>query len=349
MVKKILSIAMATVMAFGLTTTTDVTSWAAPAKPDSDTTETGSSKTGKTSTENKADQRSDLTRDPDIDFDAFSRPIEDRPHYVAIGDSYSVAGWGPVTFWEPCFRNAVDYPHMVSVATALPLVEPACIGGSGTGYWYSSKIKGTDVAVKVPYRKLINKDSTLVTINLGLNDIMLAYNKRLLRKCLAASFTNTDRLNHGACEEAVEKETRPLLNILPRVLEGIYKDAKKRAHKDALVVAVGYVNFFYGEAPCWDNLTIGPVDRAYIGSIFDSVNDAVKKAARKAKIPFYVPADHQIYLNSTCGVPGLRWTTTTGLPEITYPLHPTPAANAATTYHIAKMYWKHQQRLAGKR
>ena len=343
MVKKLLSIALAGIMAFGLTTTTATTSWAAPSDRDTDKSSSGTENTTNTT------KRDDLTRDPDIDFDTFSKPIEDRPHYVAIGDSYSVAGWGPTTLWEPCFRNVLDYPHMTSVATALPLVEPACIGGSGTGYWFSSKIKGTDVAVKVPYRKLINKETTLVTINLGLNDIMLAYDKRLLRKCLAAAITNEDRFNRGVCKDAVEKETRPLLRILPKVLEGIYKDAKKRASKDALVVAVGYVRFFYDDKFCWDNLTIGPADRAYIGSIFDRVNRAVKIAARKAMIPSYIPADHQLYLTSTCGVPGLRWTSATGLPEVAYPLHPTPAANAATAFHISKMYWEHQQRLAGKR
>lgn len=343
MVKKLVCIAMASFMAVGLTTTTATTGWAAPTEHDTTTsTASGTENTASTTT------REDLTRDPDIDFDAFSKPIEDRPHYVAIGDSYAVAGWGPTTFPEPCLRNALDYPHMTAFATSLPLVEPACIGGSGTGYWFSSKIKGTDVAVKVPYRKLINKETTLVTINLGLNDIMLAYNKRLLRKCLVRAVTNTDRLNEGVCEEAVEKETRPLLQILPLVLEGIYKDAKKRASKDALVVAVGYVRFFEDDKFCWDNLTIGPADRAYISSVFDRVNRAVRIAARKAKIPAYIPAEHQSYLTSTCGVPMLRWTSATGLPELTYPLHPTASANVATAFHISKMYWEHQRRLASQ-
>lgn len=346
MVTKVLRIALSTLLAGSLITGMSLPgspggaglgapAWAAPADSDSDTGRTGSSP-------------KDLPKELDLNFDAFSKPIEDRPHYVAIGDSYSVSGFGPVTLWEPCFRNLTDYPHLTALGTTLPLVEPACIGGSGSGYWYSSRIKGTDVAVKVPYRQLINKQSALVTINLGLNDIMLAYDGRYLKQCFAAMIHNDDRANTSACKEAVGKDIAPLLKLLPRVLEGIYKDAKQRAGKDSLVIAVGYVSFFYEDKFCWDNLTIGPADRAYINSIFNSVNRAVKKAAKKAKVPYYIPADNQSYLTSTCGIPGLRWTSTTGLPEVTYPLHPTPAANAATAFHISQMYREHQIALATK-
>lgn len=329
MFHKLTKIALSSALALGLITA-GLPAWAAPEEDNSA----------------EPPQVSETTEDESAhDLDLFTLKIDDRPHYVAIGDSYSASGWGPTTFWEPCFRNAVDYPHLTSVATLLPLVQPACAGGSGTSYWYPSRLKGTNLTIKLPYRKLINKETTLVTVSLGLNDIMLAYNMRLLRKCLLSAFTNSDRLNRGACEEAVETEVRPLLEILPKVLEGIYKDAKQRANKDALVLAVGYVSFFYDDHFCWDNLTIGPADRAYISSIFDDINEAVRTGAHNADVPTYIPADNQFYLTSTCGVPGLRYSTAIGLPEVAYPLHPTPTANAIIASHIAKMYWEHHRQL----
>lgn len=272
----------------------------------------------------------------DIDFDALTKPL-DEPNYVAIGDSYSIASFAPTTIWEPCFRNWLDYPHLTSAQTGLPLVEPACIGGSGTGYWYSSKMKGTDMAVKVPYRELLNKQTKLVTINLGLNDIMLAYNKKLVRECMDAAYDNKDP-DHSACAAKVEKQFRPLIKILPKVLEGIYKDAKKRIAKDGMVVAVGYVEMFDGDKTCWDNGFIGPADRAYINSVFKRVNRAVRIAARKARVDQYIPGDHQTAVTSTCGVPFLRWSSFTGLPELAYPMHPTFAGAVMTSRALSSMY-----------
>lgn len=272
----------------------------------------------------------------DIDFDAFTKPL-DEPNYVAIGDSYSIASFALTTIWEPCFRNLLDYPHLTSAQTGLPLVEPACIGGSGTGYWYSSKMKGTDVAVKVPYRELLNKQTKLVTINLGLNDIMLAYDKKLVRECFDAAYHSSDR-DHSACAAKVEKQFRPLIKILPKVLEGIYKDAKTRIAKDGMVVAVGYVEMFDGDNLCWDNGFIGPADRAYINSVFKRVNRAVRIAARKARVAQYIPGDYQTAVTSTCGVPFLRWSSFTGLPELAYPLHPTFAGAVMTSRALSSMY-----------
>lgn len=271
-----------------------------------------------------------------VNFDAFTEPLNE-PNYVAIGDSYAVASFALTTIWEPCFRNWVDYPHLTSAQTGLPLVEPACIGGSGTGYWYSSKIKGTNVAVKLPYRALLNKHTKLATINLGLNDIMLAYNKKVLRECLAAAYLNRDR-EHSACGDQVEKQFRPLIKVLPKVLEGIYTDAKQRIAKDGMVIAVGYVEMFHGQTPCWDNGLIGPADRAYINSVFKRVNRAVRIAARKAHVPYYIPGDEQSLLTSTCGLPFLRRSSFSGLPELAYPIHPTFANAVMTSRALSSMY-----------
>ena len=131
-------------------------------------------------------------KDASTDLDALA-VSRHTPHYVAIGDSYTTASFDPADLWEPCIRNVVDYPHLVAATTGLPLVEPACIGATGSGYWYPSRVKGTHVTVKAAYRDKLNKHTALATINLGLNDIMLAYHMKLVRECFAAAYTNTNR------------------------------------------------------------------------------------------------------------------------------------------------------------
>ena len=106
-------------------------------------------------------------------------------------------------------------------------MEPACIGATGSGYWYPSRVKGTHVTVKAAYRDKLNKHTALATINLGLNDIMLAYHMKLVRECFAAAYTNTNR-RHSACQDRIDKTYRSLIAFLPLELEGIYRDAKER-------------------------------------------------------------------------------------------------------------------------
>ena len=90
--------------------------------------------------------------------------------------------------------------------------------------------------------------------------------------------------------------------------------------------------------PCWDNVLIGPADRAYINHVFKGINRAVRLAAHKAHVYSYIPGDHQIRLTSTCGLPFLRWASSTGFPEVTYPMHPTFAAAVTTAYAVSKIY-----------
>ena len=275
-------------------------------------------------------------KDASTDLDALA-VSRHTPHSVAIGDSYTTASFDPADLWEPCIRNVVDYPHLVAATTGLPLVEPACIGATGSGYWYPSRVKGTHVTVKAAYRDKLNKHTALATINLGLNDIMLAYHMKLVRECFAAAYTNTNR-RHSACQDRIDKTYRSLIAFLPLELEGIYRDAKERISPNGMVIAIGYAEMFTPGGPCWDNVLIGPADRAYINHVFKGINRAVRLAAHKAHVYSYIPGDHQIRLTSTCGLPFLRWASSTGFPEVTYPMHPTFAAAVTTAYAVSKIY-----------
>ncbi|WQD13254.1 MAG: hypothetical protein U1U88_001458 [Lawsonella clevelandensis] len=120
-------------------------------------------------------------------------------------------------------------------------------------------------------------------------------------------------------------------------LAAIYANAKARTTSDTLVVAVGYAPLFN--------------DQELLGGAADS---GPRPPVLQRHLPQAQPHDppgrppgwgsllvpsKDLGIRSSCGVPGLRFTSLTGLPEASYPMGPTVAGQAHIAVTLEQM-WK---------
>lgn len=283
--------------------------------------------------------------------DAEPTPVPASPYsYAAIGDSATVGGSWWAIRGDLCGRNRVDYPNIVAANTGLQLNETACYGATTSNYYWSRQA-GIVNSPNSPQVLAITKDTRLVTIQLGLRDVVGDGVDSLLTKCVAAwgkQYTGMIsgkpvELTGSPCKDSYYKQTMAKFDGLQDRLTRIYRNAKSRAADNALVVAVGYTPLFNGANNCWEGQLIPARDRLFYDDIYKKLNRIVRQAARNAGVPSYVPVKDPA-IRSSCGIPGLRWASLTGLPEATYPMGPTVNGQAHTALTIEQM-WNDWQRI----
>ena len=135
-------------------------------------------------------------------------------NYAAIGDSATVAG----SWFHPeknlCGRNKKDYPAITASGTGLQLNEAACYNATSKNFQWTQPA-GFGNSPNSPQIKAINKKTRLITIQLGLRDIVGAGPTSLFSKCAAswgkqyASMASgkLTELTGGPCRDRYEKST----------------------------------------------------------------------------------------------------------------------------------------------
>lgn len=257
-----------------------------------------------------------------------------KPNYVAVGDSWPGSSLIGTIRMDPCWRNRLGYPEMIAVGTKLSLRNTSCAGAGLNSYWLHSRLVRTSADKKTgiyksPMRDAIDEDTRLATIQLGLNEFLHL-------------FCWYDRL-HGRtemqCTSAIHARFRTVEPYLEAVYEGIYKDAVRRSHPSAKIVAVGYNQMFNGGGPCWDGIILGFQTRKLVDELIVSLNNAARNAAERAHIPYYqVGEGENTLLRSACGIPYYRYIAGYAIVEGSEMLHPTIRWHIELARHIVKTY-----------
>lgn len=279
----------------------------------------------------------------DQQIDNFTDSYPAGDNYVAIGDSFTVSGYYHEIYSDPCLRNKYDYPHLVAQRVGLPLLEPACSGALTTQYWEQGIAWQTEVD-KSPMRDSITRKTKLVTFGLGANNVDKDWDgeTNTPELCIVYVLTHGWAKDHSVCEKQYGAPMRHWLGQLKGELVKMFNDAKSRAAKDAVLIAVGYIPLFPADnESCYDTFYIPRHERAWAYQIFHDINTIMGAAAKEAGIGFYNPEDDPLMAShGACGKPGERWVTVSGAPEMALLVHPTPAGHAHVAKEVSKLYWK---------
>ena len=265
----------------------------------------------------------------DNDVPALIDPLNDggfrteAPHFVSIGDSFTTTAFFGTTLAEPCFHNAIGFSAMVGQQTGLPIRDPACAGANMKHYWHT----GNSFVFPVPKRAqrlTIDRNSKLVVISLGGNNVYADSTLPIIGACAVSWLLPPVHATYNPCERISAPELIVRMKSMVPALTYMYKDAKQRAAKDAVVIAMGYFSPLPDDTSnCWISRVAPAGDLGFLQRVFGLLNRQIRIAAKAAGVLYYNPAAEKAAVNASCGAPVLRTLSLTGLPEANVPLHPT--------------------------
>lgn len=244
-----------------------------------------------------------------------SKPI----NYVALGDSYAAGSIVlPLTDMLTCARSAVNYPSLVAKAIGTDSFRDATCS-SATIADLSRSQPGNITGFALPQYNALSKDTTLVTVTIGVNDIRLVSSVRYCvnllpepfgRSC-AAEFTASGR-------DVMADRTAALAPTYGTMIDRIHERAP-----DAKILVVGYPTAIRpGGCPALQPLWVRDGD--YLRKSLGALNAMIAKETTKHGATFVDVAASSVGHDS-CADPADRWLE--GLIPSTLdeamPMHPT--------------------------
>ena len=280
----------------------------------------------------------------DNDVPALIQPLNDggfrtdAPHFVSIGDSYTTTAFYGTTLAEPCFHNAIGFSYMVSKETGLPVRDAACAGANMKHYWHT----GNSFVFPVPKRAqrlTIDRNSKLVVVSLGGNNVYADSMLPIIGACAVSWLLPPVHATYNPCERISAPELIVRMKSMLPALTYMYQDAKQRAAKDAVVIAMGYFSPLPDDTTnCWISRVAPEGDIGFLQRIFGLLNRQIRKAAKAAGVLYYNPSAEREAVNASCGAPFLRTLSLTGFPEVNVPLHPTLSGHWMMGKGVADLY-----------
>lgn len=181
--------------------------------------------------------------------------------YVALGSSFA-AGPGIDAPLGTCGRSDNNYSHIVAAALGLTLTDVSCNGAT------IANILSTPQGDAAPQIEAISRDTALVTVTIGGNDI------RFTSSTFACAGTAADEhctanLDQAAINEAVSQ--------LPASL-GEMLDAVKAKAPQATIVLVTYPRVFPVDATSCRELELSADDTTYLAALGQKLEDAFVSA-----------------------------------------------------------------------
>lgn len=262
----------------------------------------------------------------------------DAPHFVNIGDSYSTTAFYGTTLAEPCFHNVFGFSYVVGQETGLPIRDAACAGANIKHYWHT----GNSFTFPVPKRAqrlTIDRNSQLVVVSLGGNNVYPDSMLPIMAVCAASWLVPSVNAQGNPCEKKAAPELILRMKSMLPALTYMLQDAKQRAAKDAVVIAMGYFNPLPNDpSRCLLSRVAPRGDIEFLTRIFAYLNRQVRVAAKRAGVLYYNPQAEQEAVDGSCGAPFLRTLSLSGIPEANVPLHPTLAGHRVMGKGVASLY-----------
>ena len=254
----------------------------------------------------------------------------DGPVYVALGDSYtSGPGIEPMVD-QRCARSSLNYPSLVAKALhAAKFSDRSCGGATTTELEKPQHFKFA--LLNEPQLDAVDKDTTLVTVGIGLNNDLISTG--LLLTCLTpqGAQPSSDCTRYlGYADTAIEAQIDAAAADVEKALETIARKAPR-----AQVILVGYPRLVPDEGDCPDRL---PVPEAQVARMRDALrytNDAWRKAAEEARaeyVDMYTPSEGHDICSSDPWVSDYQ-----GVPGKSYLLHPFASYEKAAADAVVKL------------
>ncbi|MEV4169247.1 SGNH/GDSL hydrolase family protein [Nonomuraea sp. NPDC049709] len=221
--------------------------------------------------------------------------------YVALGDS---AASGPLVPNQigpdyGCWRSDRNYARLTAQAIGAATFRDVTCSGADTRDMYESQ--STDLGDVAPQLDALSQDTTLVTVQIGANDLGLT---DFIEDCLnllpppVGDACNDDYIVNGQDKWRVETDAlRPRLTTL-------VGDIRARAPQ-ARVFVVGYATY----APpngCYPRVPIIRSDANYIRATLTYFNQMLAEQAAAAGVGF-IDLQTPSVGHDPCTAPGVRW------------------------------------------
>ncbi|MBP2474749.1 lysophospholipase L1-like esterase [Crossiella equi] len=243
---------------------------------------------------------------------ALASPAE-VTRYVALGDSFASVGTLTNVHLDPvgCARSRDNYPAQLAARLRPKTFVDRTCGAARTPHM--TEPQGVPLGQNPPQFDALTKDTDLVTLTIGGNDIGFA---DIVLTCATLSLTNpagTPCGTHFGNDLTNRLET--LKPKFTKVLEGI----RTRAPKARLAV-VGYLRLLPPTKGCWPLVPIAEGDVPYLDTFQHTLNAALATWSKAAGATFVNPGlttGHDV-----CQLPGAKWVEGILPTSPSVPVHP---------------------------
>src|SRR5262245_10726045 len=222
------------------------------------------------------------------------------PVYVALGDSYTAGPFIPNQLADPigCLRSDHNYPHRLAAAIGIALRDASC---SGATLSKLSRSQGVVGGTNPPQLSRLSGDTTLVTLQMGGNDIGFT---AILLHCIALLPFGTPCRDHYV-RKGVDAISNKIVATAPRVdaaLESIHARAPR-----ARVLVLGYPAILPDSGVgCWPAMPFAWNDVPYLRARAKQLNAMLAAAAARHRAT-YVDVYGPSIGHGACPSRSARW------------------------------------------
>ncbi|MEV0620435.1 SGNH/GDSL hydrolase family protein [Nonomuraea sp. NPDC050404] len=219
--------------------------------------------------------------------------------YVALGDSAAAGPLVPNQVHLGCLRSDRNYPHLTAQAIGASVLRDVTCSGAETEDMYEPQ--GTELGDVAPQLDALTQDTTLVTVQIGANDVGLT---DFIEDCLnilpppIGDACNDDYNVGGQDKWRVDTDNlRPTLTTL-------VSDIRARAPQ-ARIFMVGYATYARQNG-CYPRVPIIRADANYIRATLQYFNQMLAEQAAAAGIGF-IDLQTPSVGHDPCASSGDRW------------------------------------------
>lgn len=215
--------------------------------------------------------------------------------YVALGDSWTadvLTELPPTTDEVPidCGQSARNYPHQVAAVLGIPKFRDASCGSATSDHFANPQTGLPAGGTNPPQFDRLTKNTDLVTIGIGGNDIGLAAAAEGCISVLPVSVPGVPA-PVGNCRDAfttsgpngTDEFDARIKASTPRLIKAV--NTVKKLSPKAKIFLVNYINGLpvTGKG-CWPIVPVQDGDMAYMQGIFLKMNAMVATVAKATKV-----------------------------------------------------------------
>lgn len=242
--------------------------------------------------------------------------------YVALGDS---AAAGPLipnqSLAQPgCLRSNRNYPSLTAAALGVTTFRDASCSGATTEDMYEGQ--ATPAGIVPPQLEAVTEDTTLVTLQIGGNDLRLT---ELVMKCFNLLPLIADPCADDEPEDGEDGWQARIQRLAPR-LERLIGRVAERAPM-ARIFVVGYATYL-PSGGCYPRVPVLGEDATWVQGLITRVNRVLAEQA-VASGATYVDLETPSAGHDVCAARGVRWIEGYVPTSRAMPFHPNAAGMRA--------------------
>ncbi|PRX02999.1 UNVERIFIED_ORG: lysophospholipase L1-like esterase [Actinomadura viridilutea] len=236
--------------------------------------------------------------------------------YVALGDSFTAGPGIPKQHGKPagCRRSNRNYPSLVAAQLKMRLTDVSC---TGARIRHLTESQRTSSGTNPPQLNALRRDTTLVTVGIGGNDIGFG---EIALKCGVLSVTSP---NGAPCATRYADTFNERPDRIRPLIGDMLRRIRARAPR-ARVLVVGYLRLLPEKRGCWPAVPVAQGDLAFLDALERDLNRVLAEQAR-AHGAMFVDAYRGGEGHDMCAPAQRRWVEGVLSAKNAAPIHPNAA------------------------